>query len=164
MVNKREWVTPIVAGSFLVSAVTGVLLFFHMEPGLVKVAHTWMSWVFLGGVALHLAINSSGIKRCLGVRKGQWIIGLFGLILLLCFVPVGNNNSVPPFLPCIRALAQAPLTTVATVAQVSPEQLHKRLLQAGLTPQSDQQSVSDLVGQDLRKQMQILRILLANEE
>ena len=51
MAIKREWVTPIAAGGFLISAVTGVLMFFHLDTGLNKVAHEWLSWVFLGGVA-----------------------------------------------------------------------------------------------------------------
>jgi hypothetical protein len=39
MTIQREWVTPIAAGAFLISAVTGVLIFFHVDSGLNKVAH-----------------------------------------------------------------------------------------------------------------------------
>lgn len=35
----REWATPLTIGSFLLIAVTGVLMFFHLDSGLNKLAH-----------------------------------------------------------------------------------------------------------------------------
>jgi hypothetical protein len=83
------------------------------------------------------------------------------LALLLSFIPAGKKDE-PPFIAPIRALSQAPLTTLALVAQVSPEKLHERLAKAGLQPQSDQQSLSDLIGPDTKKQEHLLRTLLAD--
>ena len=36
MTIRREWITPITAGAFLLSAVTGILIFFHIGTGLNK--------------------------------------------------------------------------------------------------------------------------------
>lgn len=158
---RREWITPIAAGAFLLSAVTGVLIFFHIDTGLNKFVHEWLSWVLLGSVALHATANFSGFRNHLGTRRGQLLIGVFALVFLLSFIPVGRQSE-PPFIAPIRALSQAPLTTLALVAQVSPEQLHERLAKAGLKPQSDQQSLSDLIGPDMKKQVHVLRTLLTD--
>lgn len=158
---RREWITPLAVGSFLLSAVTGILIFFHIDTGLNKLAHEWLSWVLLGSVSLHVAVNFIGFKYHLNARRGQMLIGAFALVLLLSFIPAGKKSE-PPFIAPIRALSQAPLTTLALVAHVSPEQLHERLAKAGLQPQSDQQSLSDLIGPDMKKQVHLLRTLLAD--
>jgi hypothetical protein len=117
MAIQRERVTPIAAGAFLLSAITGVLIFFHVDSGLSKLAHEWLSWALLGGVV------------CI------W--------------------------PPIRALSAAPLTTLVQVAGPTPEQLWERSLKAGLQPVWDQQSLSELTGPELRKQVHIMNGVFA---
>lgn len=159
MKMQREWVTPIAAGAFLLSAVTGVLIFFHVDSGLNKTAHEWLSWILLGAVVLHGIANWGGFKRHLGAVRGQVLMGVFALVLGLSFLGAGEGGE-PPFVPPIRALASAPLTTLAEVARVTPEQLRQRLVEEGLPPGSDQQSLSDLVGPDIHRQVHILGALL----
>lgn len=161
MTFRREWVTPITAGAFLLVAVTGVLMFFHADTGLNKTAHEWLSWVMLVGVALHVTNNFSLLKTHLRKRRGQLLIGLFALLLALSFIPLGGEKSEPPFMAPMRALALAPLGTLAQVAQVSPEEMQDRLAKAGFAPTSDQQSLRDLVGGDQRKQVEVLGEVLA---
>lgn len=160
MAIQREWVTPVAAGAFLLSAVTGVLIFFHVDSGLNKVAHEWLSWVLLGGVALHLIANFGGFKRHLGTPRGQVLMGVFSLVLLISFFGPGEKGE-PLFAPPIRALSAAPLTTLAQVARLTPEQLRERLVKAGLQPTSDQQNLSELTGPDMRKQLHIMGLLFA---
>lgn len=158
MKMTRDWITPITTGAFLLTAVTGVLLFFHAATGLNKAIHEWLSWVFLIGAILHLALNFTTFKKYLSQRKGQVLMGGAVLLLAVNFVPIGEDHA-PPFVPPVRALAQAPLTTLAQVAHTSPELLRKRLTSAGITVDSDQQSLSDLVGDDFGVQMHLLEDL-----
>lgn len=162
MAIQREWVTPLAAGAFLLSAVTGVLIFFHVDTGLNKFAHEWLSWILLGAVALHVVANLGGFKRHLVARRGQVLMGLFALMLALSFFGAGEKQE-PPFAPPIRALAAAPLTTLAQVAGLTPAQLHERLIAAGFKPVSAQQSLSELTGPDLRRQVQTINGILGRE-
>ncbi|HUX29533.1 MAG TPA: hypothetical protein VMV78_02770 [Thiobacillus sp.] len=75
---------------------------------------------------------------------------------------IGGANSEPPFAPLIRALSAAPLATLAEVAQLRPEALRERLTEAGLQPVSGEQSLSELAGPDLRRQVQILGLLFTD--
>lgn len=156
---KRDWVTPMVMGAFLVSAVTGVLLFFHLDSGLNKVAHEWLSWAVLGAVALHVANNFNGFKRHLAGARGKAVVAVSALLLSLSFIPLSDSGK-PPFLAAVSALAEAPVPTLAQVAGISPEQMRARMAGAGLRPGSDQQSLSDLVGADTRRQAEVLAQLL----
>jgi hypothetical protein len=40
VMSQRKWITPLVIDSFLLSAVTGVLMFFHLDVAWNKMAHT----------------------------------------------------------------------------------------------------------------------------
>jgi hypothetical protein len=161
---QRSWVTPITAGAFLLSGVTGILIFFHLESGTGKFMHEWLGWVLLAGAALHVIANFAGLKSHLTSLRGQLLVGIFVVALLVSFLPVGGGNGEPPFIPPIRALAQTPLSTLAQVAKVTPEQMREKMIREGLQPTSDQQSLSDLVGPDTEKQMHLLGRILASDK
>ena len=157
----RDWITPITTGAFLLTAVTGILLFFHAATGLNKTVHEWLSWIFLLGAVLHLALNFESFKKYLTRRKGQVLVGSFVLILALSFLPIGKgHHHHSPFEPPIKALARTPLSTLAQVAGTSPEQLRERLSNKGIAVASYQQSLSELVGDDFRTQVHILKEVL----
>ncbi len=157
----REWITPITTGAFLLVAVTGVLLFFHADTGLNREVHEWLSWLFLTGAVLHLAVNFTTFKKYLAQRKGQVLLGLFVLLLAVSFAPFGNNE--PSFAPPLHALAEVPLTTLAEVARTSPDQLLERLNRAGISAQSAGQSLNELIGDDFHTQIHILETLFTGK-
>lgn len=161
---ERSWVTPITAGAFLLSAVTGVLIFFHIDSGANKFVHEWLSWVLLGGALLHTTVNFGGLKAHLKTRRGQVLVGLFVVVLALSFIPLGGGRSEPPFAAPMRALGEAPLATLAQVARVTPDELRTRLSKAGVSATSDDQTLAQLVGADMRRQVRVLGQVLKPAE
>ena len=153
----RPWITPVVIGAFLLSGVTGILMFFHFDSGLNKTAHEWLSWAMVIGVSLHIVLNLNAFKRYFAQTTGKVIIGLFALILALSFIPAGGEGgSDPGFAPPVRALAKAPLPVLAQVVGMSPDALKTELASKGHPVQNDQQSLQDLIGGDLRAQIQTI--------
>ena len=86
LTTQRPWITPVVIGAFLLSAVTGVLMFFHLDSGLNKTAHEWLSWAMVIGVTLHLLLNVTAFKRYFTQTTGRVVIGLFVAVLALLAV------------------------------------------------------------------------------
>lgn len=159
MTIRREWATPFTMGAFLLSAATGLLLFFHLGSGLNKLAHEWLSWALLAGVGLHAISNLQAFKRHFGSPPGRALIGVFVLLFALSFIPAGGRSE-PPFLVPVRALAEAPLDTLAQVAGIDGETLAARMQAAGLLPAGAGQSLADLVGPNPRRQAEVLARLL----
>ncbi len=156
---KREWVTPLAIGAFVISAVTGVAIFFHIDTGLAKFVHEWLSWLLLIAVLLHIGANYFGFKRYFTGGRGLAIIAASVLIVAASFVISSGERGAggPPHIRPARALAQAPLSVLAQVAKITPEQLRERLAKAKLpAPTSDEQSLSDLTGPNVRKQIHIM--------
>jgi hypothetical protein len=158
----RAWITPLVMGAFLLSATTGVLMFFHLDTGLNKTAHEWLSWAMLGGVVLHALLNLPAFKRYFTQTTGRVVMGVFVLVLALSFISLGGKGGKEPgFAPPVRALAAAPITVLAQVAGTNPGEIRARLRAAGYPVASDQQSVQSLVGGDLKAQIGVLNRILA---
>ena len=38
----RAWATPLTIGSSLIVTITGLIMFFHLSPGLTRTAHEWL--------------------------------------------------------------------------------------------------------------------------
>ena len=158
--THRPWITPLVIGAFLLSAVTGVLMFFHLDSGLNKTAHEWLSWAMVIGVSLHAVLNLNAFKRYFTQTTGKLVIGLFALVLALSFIPAGGEAaSDPGWASPVRALTKAPLPVLAQVLGTTPEAIKSELSAKGHAVQNDQQSLQDLVGKDLRTQIQTLDAL-----
>lgn len=161
MTIPRQWATPLTIGTFVLMAVTGLLMFFHLDQGLNKVAHEWLGWAMVVAVVLHVVPNWPAFKRHLMQPTGRVLIGVFVLLLGLSFLSVGDQKSEPGFAPPLRAMAQVPLSTLAPVLKLSPDELRTRLGAAGVTVTADTQTLAELVGPDLRQQIGTLNTLLA---
>ena len=141
--------------------VTGGLRFFHRDSGLNKTVHEWLSWVMVAGVALHVGLNLPAFKRYLTQRTARWVIGVFVAVLALSFIRLPGASSEPPFIAPAKALAAAPLLVLAQVAGVSTEEIKHRLEAQHVTVSNDQQSVMDIVGSDVRQQINVLKGVLS---
>ena len=155
----RRWATPLTIGAFILMAVTGILMFFHVQLGIIKVAHEWLSWAMVAGVSLHIFLNLNAFKRYFTQTTGKVVVGLFALVLALSFIPAGGDGSEPGFAPPIRALSKAPLPVLAQVLGTTPEALKSQLATQGHPVQNEQQSLEDLVGTEVRAQIQTITAL-----
>jgi len=156
---KRDWATPLTVGAFLLMATTGILMFFHLDTGLNNEAHEWLGWVMVAGVAFHVVSNWRAFTGHLNKGVGRSLIAVFILVLALSFIPAGgdkDDGDGPPFMAPVKALAKLPISTLAVVAQTTPEQLRERLQKAGYQISSSEQSVSELVGPDTHRQVDVI--------
>ena len=162
MALQRQWVTPFVAGSFLVMGVTGILMFFHCDTGLNKTVHEWLGWAMVVAVALHVTVNFQGFKNMFRTTLGKGILSLFTVILALSFFNLGGGEGggKPPFMNSVAILSNASITELSQISHIDEKTLLTRLQQAGVNSPTAQSSVKQLVGDDVGKQMQTLNSIL----
>ncbi len=155
---KQAWATPLTAGAFFLVAVTGVLMFFHLDSGLNKTAHEWLSWVLLIGASLHIASNFRAFKGHFRTHWGRYFMGGFALVLALTFIPVGRSGPPPIAQPAV-ALAQVPLATFAQVAGLTTEQLLQQLSVEGFAGVTEMQTLAELES-DFGERLELMSKLL----
>jgi Domain of unknown function (DUF4405) len=156
----RPWITPLVIGTFALSAVTGGLMFFHLDTGLNKTAHEWLGWLMVAAVAVHVLLHVHAFKRHWAAPVGKGVIVLSLVVLGLSFLPAGGSSGEPPFVPPLRTLAQAPLPAIAQVAGIELNELKHRLQVAGKPVTADDQTIATLAGGDLKAQIRLLNQVL----
>ena len=94
LATQRHWITPFVIGSFLLMAVTGVLMFFHLDSGLNKSAHEWLGWAMLAAVGLHLVNNMNAFKRYFSQTTGRVVMAVFAVVLAMSFVSLNGQSKI----------------------------------------------------------------------
>lgn len=47
-------------------------MFFHLDSGLNKTAHEWLSWAMVIGVTLHVLLNMPAFKRYFTQTPASW--------------------------------------------------------------------------------------------
>lgn len=123
--------TPLTAGLFTVSAVSGVALFFHRSPRTFHAMHEWLSVVLLAPFALHMLKNW---KPLLAYAKRKTL--LIPLVLSLAVaVPfaltAGKGRPANPATQAVAVMTQARLADLAPVLQATPDELLSHLQQHG---------------------------------
>jgi len=156
---SREWATPLTIGVFFLSAVTGVLLFFHLDRGLNKLAHEWLSWLMVAGVAAHAAANWAAFKRYFRQPMGRAIVGALVLLTAFSFWQPAGGKKAPPVRRAAQALSAAPLDAVAQVARQDAQVLRERLVREGLTVPAGQPTLTEIARASQREPMQVLGLV-----
>ncbi len=143
---SREWATPLTIGAFLLMAVTGILMFFHLDTGLNKEAHEWLGWAMVVGVAAHVLANFAGFKRYFSRTAPLAIVGVFALLLAGSFFIQEDEGGGNPVRKVMPAINNAPISALAPLAHRSPEDIVADLRAAGFTVASADQSIAVIVG------------------
>lgn len=162
MVSKQrmqELVTSLTIGSFVITALTGILIFFHLNIGLVKLAHEWLSWVFVLGAAGHVFFNWRGCVRCFARPVGRITAAAGVLLLAGALLPLGTARGKPPALLAADALLRTPVATVAQVAKSSPEQIVRRLKMQGIDVASLEQTLEAIARENDTQPLEILNMV-----
>lgn len=141
-----RWATPLTAGLFLVSTISGVALFFGWQSGLFHEMHEILSMVLLAPVAVHLWRNW---KPMLGYfRRAAMPLALAGSLAAGGFFAAealsGAGRSGNPAMAMVKAVQSAPLSAVAPVLGLEEAALIARLEAAGITGASGSDTLSSL--------------------
>ena len=88
---KRTWISPLVAISFLIVSITGLLLMMHAGSRSVSSLHEWMGVLFIIAGAIHLVLNWKPFLACFRNRQGAVAI-LAVLVLSSLFLIGGLSN------------------------------------------------------------------------
>jgi hypothetical protein len=143
---SREWATPVTIGSFMLMAVTGILMFFHLDTGLNKEAHEWLGWAMVVGVVAHLLANLAGFKRYFARPAALAIVGVFAVILAGSFFVQEDEGGGNPVRKVMPAISSAPLSALAPLAHRSADDIVADLRAAGFKVASADQSIAVIVG------------------
>lgn len=158
----RTWSTPLTIGSFILMAVTGVLMFFDVVPGYVSFAHELCSWLFLVGTGGHIAVNFRPLKKHLRSAWGRASVAIFAVVLVVSMFSFGRITAPQLKWPVFEALVQAPLSALADVTRTDSADLVAKLERHGITA-TPEQSIASLAERHDMDEFHILGVVFLRE-
>jgi hypothetical protein len=164
---SRAWATPLTIGVFTLMSVTGLLMFFHLNRGLNKVAHEWAGWAMVAGVVLHATANWPAFKQHIfDSRLGQVLIGLGVVALAVSFVSLPGRGDRPPPPPvmAMNAVTRAPLASVAPLTGRPVDALLGDLARAGVKLPSAAASLDSVTADNRELQARAIGVLFGKSE
>ncbi len=158
-ISLKSWATPTIIAAFLVSAVTGILIFFHMEAGLIKPVHEWLSWALVAGGLLHTAVNWKSFKNWFSRKPAIAIISAGALIAIAAVTVPAKGGHENPFMKISGVMAASSVETVAPVAHLTPDQAIDKLEKRGLRVDNPGQSLKEIATANGKKEIVVLKAL-----
>lgn len=163
----RRWATPLVIGSFMLMTITGIMMFFHIEAGIIKIAHEWLSWAMVIAVGTHIFLHWKSFGRYFSQKAGIAVISLFTVITVASmFISGGDERRGPPggragMMAATQVLTNAPLDKLADLTGSTLEGLQAKLQEQGLTVDANMGSLDEIAKQNQRNPAELLGSVVA---
>jgi hypothetical protein len=154
-----RYATPFTTGLFMVSLVSGVLIFFHLGGGAFKGMHEWLSMVLILPFILHLWRNWRPL-----VSYFRHLPMAIALVLSLVaagafFLPAGSGAGGPPQLVFLHRILDNKVSDIAPLVGETPEALTARLNAAGYTAAPDA-VLSDVQARAGKSDVELIGVLM----
>lgn len=159
----RKWATPLTIGAFGLSAVSGIMIFFHVNSSLVKAAHEWGSWLLVVGGLFHVVGSWKSFVGYLSKPAARAILVVFALLIIVFFLPLSvhterQGRKLPPAV-LSRALPETSFAAVAGIAQHRPDELMKELGSKGIIIKDKEETIRDIARNNNKEDVEILNII-----
>lgn len=141
-----RWATPLISGIFIVSLVSGAVIFFGVGRAYFTAMHEWLSMVLIVPFALHLWKNWRPFLNYF--RRPAMIVSCAAsLAAALAFAAPGalsSGRGAPPERVAIELVRTTSISRVAPLLGETPEELRAALESKGFTVSSTEQSIADI--------------------
>ncbi|NTU96493.1 MAG: DUF4405 domain-containing protein [Chlorobiaceae bacterium] len=154
----KSWATPLAASSFIILAVTGILMFFKIETGLIKPFHEWLSWAMVAGVILHTIANWKQFTGYFSRKPALAIIGI-GVIVTLFSVFTPTKQEQNPRMKMTRAIISSKLETVAELAGSNGADMSAKLQQKGIAVSDGNMTIRQIAASNGKNEMAVLAVI-----
>jgi hypothetical protein len=161
--KMRKWATPLTIGAFALSAISGMMMFFHLNSALVKIIHEWGSWSLVIGGLFHVVGSWQAFVRYFSKPAARTIMAVFALLIIAFFLPLGGfaegkGKKLPPAV-LSRALPEASFSTIANIAQHQPEELVKELELKGIVVKDKEETIHTIALRNNKQHADILKAI-----
>ncbi len=154
----RTWTTPLMAGAFIISAVTGLLIFFHIEPGIVEPVHEWASWLIVSAALLHLLTHWKSFSGYFK-RAGSLSLIVGGLAVAVLSLYPWVEEKENPRKKAIESLEQASLADIAAIVRAPADVLTLRLEHNGIKVSDSADTLEEIAEKNKKDVESLFRLV-----
>lgn len=160
----RTYATAMTAVLFLVAAVTGVLMFFHVGGHTLTGMHEWLGMVFVAAALLHVVRNRGGFVKLAKAPRTWVLAGLVAIAAAGFLNAAQSQEGGSPVTALVRATGSAPLSALAPALNLPVEEMIARLEKAGIAVAGPDQSLKAMAATQGADTFQLLSVVLRKDE
>jgi hypothetical protein len=158
-VSMKSWATPLAFGSFIILAVTGLLMFFKIEGGYIKPVHEWLSWLMVAGVALHTIANWKAFLSYFSKIPAVSIISIGVIVTALAVFMPASREGGNPRIKMMKAIESARLETVAEISGKESGEIVAALKEKGIMVNDPTMTVRQIARTNNKVAMEVLGVV-----
>ena len=128
---SRSFISPLITIIFLVVALSGLLIFFHIFDGYTEVVHEILGVVFVVFSVLHVILNWKALK--IHFKKRVFILSTIVVAVISILLVIQQQKSPKFDTILIERITNAPIEDVLKVLQVDSIVVVKRLEENGIS-------------------------------
>ena len=128
---SRSFISPLITIIFLVVALSGLLLFFHIFDGYTEVVHEILGVIFVVFSVLHVILNWKALK--IHFKKRVFILSTIVVAVISILLVIQQQKSPKFDTILIERITNAPIEDVLKVLQVDSIVVVKRLEENGIS-------------------------------
>ena len=128
---SRSFITPLITIIFLVVALSGLLMFFHIFDGYTEVVHEILGVIFVVFSVLHVILNWKALK--IHFKKRVFILSIIVVAVISILLVIQQQKSPKFDTILIERITNAPIEDVLKVLQVDSIVVVKRLEENGIS-------------------------------
>ena len=166
--TTRSWSTPLIIATSMAVAISGVLMFFHIAKDMVESMHEWLGLLFVLAIVLHILNHWLSFSRYFVDKRALAVVAVVVAVAIGWVVVSGQADEGKSrgnmFRQTVMVVQQAPLVKVAALQDQSSAVLIGRLQQAGITAESEQQSIDAIARSNQRRPEEVMAIVLSGGE
>ncbi len=158
----NKYATILTITSFVIIAVSGVLIFFHIGEQYLKGMHEWIGMAFVIFSILHAIRHLKPVATYFKKRRTHVITAL-SMVVAAAFIigaGLGDGKGGHPFGRFAKASTNAPITSIAQVTNIPAETIINRFENAGIKGTGPNQSLKEISSSSGQNVVELYHIML----
>lgn len=144
--NIRRWSTPLIIGTGIFVAITGLIMFFITEDPF-KFAHELVGIGFAVAIVLHISSNWRPFKRYFSQRSAVSIITLAWLIAISLVITSAILDKGESEELIVTQIERTPIVLLAPIVNMNVSELIDRLGEDGFIVDNPEMSIEQVADQ-----------------
>ncbi|MCG8632276.1 MAG: hypothetical protein MI863_00530 [Desulfobacterales bacterium] len=133
--------TSLTIGTFIISALTGILIFFEIATGGIRATHEWMSLAFASAGIFHIFTHQNSFFRYFKKNYKYFII----VILFASGVLYTSSmNDIYASAASFDRIVNSKIEYVAPLFELSPEEMLQQINKMNLNVNTTEDSLSEI--------------------
>ncbi|MEW8624596.1 MAG: DUF4405 domain-containing protein [Candidatus Thiodiazotropha sp.] len=160
--NTRKWSTPLIIGSGLIVAISGVLMFFGIHNP-IQLAHEWVGLLFAVAIGLHLLNHWGGFKKYFAQPVALSLVGSVALVSSAFVFLSLTEAGASPMMNIVMSIESSPVDEVAPLLNETPQSVVSRMEAAGLKVEDSADTILEIANANDREPRALMKLLFSQK-